>query len=131
MKIKYEFTTETLETEDADDWGTILANLDQEYDIDHRENRRHYALDIFNLDDALFPSNEDVLRDILKSENDERLYSAITKLEMRQQKLIRQVFFEGCGYTDIARCEGRDESASTMRHNPCTKEQRRYDRKEV
>ena len=71
-------------------------------------------MDAFNLDDALFPSDVDVLRDILKAEDDERLYSAIVKLEPRQQKLIRQVFFEKRGYTDIARSEGLDESA--VRH---------------
>ena len=54
------------------------------------------------------------MRDILKAEDDERLHNAIVKLEPRQQKLIRQVFFEERGYTDIARAEGLDESA--VRH---------------
>ena len=66
------------------------------------------------MDDALFPSDVDVLRDILKAEDAERLHSAIAKLEPRQQRLIRQVFFEGRGYTDIARSEVLDESA--VRH---------------
>lgn len=114
MKIKYEFATETLETDDADNRGTILANLDQEYDIDHSEKRCHYALDVFSLDGALFPSNEDVLRGIFKPQNDKRLNNAITKLETCQQKLIRRAFFEGRGYTHIARCESRDESVSAM-----------------
>lgn len=61
-----------------------------------------------------FPSDVDVVQDILKAEDNERLYSAITKLEPRQQKLIQQVFFEERGYTDIARSEGLDESA--IRH---------------
>lgn len=131
MKIKYEFATETLEIEVTDDWGTILANLDQqEYNIDHKECRRHCSLDTFNLDDALFPSDEDVLRDIPKSVDDERPYSAITKLEMRQQKLIRQVFFEGRGYTDIARARPT-MSPPPSYHNSCTKKRRRYDNKEV
>ncbi len=115
MKIKYEFATETVEIEVTDDWGSILVDLDrQEYNNDHKETRRHCSLDAFNLDDALFPSDVDVLRDILKAEDAERLHSAIAKLEPRQQKLIRQVFFEGRGYTDIARSEGLDESA--VRH---------------
>ena len=115
MKIKYEFVTGAVEVEVTDDWGTILVDLDrQEYNINHKETRRHCSLDAFNLDDALFPSDVDVLRDILKAEDAERLHRAIAKLEPRQQKLIRQVFFEGCGYTDIARTEGLDES--TVRH---------------
>jgi len=115
MKIKYEFVTGAVEVEVTDDWGTILVDLDrQEYNINHKETRRHCSLDAYNLDDALFPSDVDVLRDILKAENDKRLHNAIAKLEPRQQKLIRQVFFEGRGYTDIARTEGLDES--TVRH---------------
>ena len=115
MKIKYEFVTGAVEVEVTDDWGTILVDLDrQEYNINHKETRRHCSLDAYNLDDALFPSDVDVLRDILKAENDKRLHNAIAKLEPRQQKLIRQVFFEGRGYTDIARAEGLDESA--VRH---------------
>lgn len=115
MKIKYEFVTGAVEVEVTDDWGTILVDLDrQEYNINHKETRRHCSLDAYNLDDTLFPSDVDVLRDILRAEDAERLYSAIAKLEPRQQKLIRQVFFEGRGYTDIARSEGLDESA--VRH---------------
>jgi RNA polymerase sigma factor (sigma-70 family) len=105
MKIKYEFATETVEVEVTDDWGSILVDL---------ETRRHCSLDAYNLDNTLFPSDVDVLRDILKAEDDERLHNAIAKLEPRQQKLIWQMFFEERGYTDIARAEGLDESA--VRH---------------
>lgn len=115
MKTKYEFATETVEIEVTDDWGAILVDLDrQEYNINHKETRRHCSLDAYNLDNTLLPSDVDVLRDILEAEDKERLYSAIAKLEQRQQKLIRQVFFEGHSYTDIARAEGIDESA--VRH---------------
>lgn len=115
MKTKYEFATETVEIEVTDDWGSILVDLDrQEYNINHKETRRHCSLDAYNLDNTLLPSDVDVLRDILEAEDKERLYSAIAKLEQRQQKLIRQVFFEGHSYTDIARAEGIDESA--VRH---------------
>ena len=115
MKIEYKFVTGAVEVEVSNEWGTLLVDMDhQEYNNDHKETRRHCSLDAFNLDDALFPSDVDVLRDILKAEDAERLHRAIAKLEPRQQKLIRQVFFEGRGYTDIARSEGLDESA--VRH---------------
>lgn len=115
MKIEYKFVTGTVEVEVPDEWGTILVDLArQEYNTDHKETRRHCSLEAYNLDNALLPSNEDVVRDIIQAENDERLHTAIAKLNPRQQKLIRQVFFEGRGYTDIARAEGLDES--TVRH---------------
>ena len=46
MKIKYQFATETVEIEVSDDWGNLVIDLDrQEYNNDHKENRRHVSLD--------------------------------------------------------------------------------------
>ena len=112
MKIKYKFVTGTVEVEVPDSWGTVLVDLDrQEYNNDHKETRRHCSLEAYNLDDALLPSDEDVLRDILASEERQRLYEAIGKLEPRQQKLIRQVYFEGHTFTSVAQEEGVDRTA--------------------
>lgn len=112
MKIKYEFADETVEIEVTDEWGSILIDLDrQDYNTEHRETRRHCSLDALNLDDALLPSDEDVLGDLVATEERERLYAAIGKLEPRQQKLIRQVYFEGRSFTSIALEEGVDRTA--------------------
>ena len=112
MKIKYAFATETVEIEVPDEWGDILIDLDrQEYNIDHKETRRHCSLEAYNLDDALFPSDVDVLRDLINGEETRSLHNAIAKLEPRQQKLIRQVYFEGRSYTSIALEEGVDRTA--------------------
>lgn len=44
MKIKYQFATETVEIEVADDWGNLVIDLDrQEYNNDHTETRRHVS----------------------------------------------------------------------------------------
>lgn len=111
MKIKYEFANETVEIEVTDDWGDILIDLDrQEYNIDHKETRRHCSLEAYNQDDALLPSDEDVFMDFIRKEDSRRLQSAISKLESRQKQLIQQVFFEGRRYADIAREEGKDPS---------------------
>lgn len=115
MKIKYEFATETVEIEVSEEWANILIDLDrQEYNVNHKETRRHCSLEAYNLDDALLPSDDDVLGEILEAEDRGRLHAAISKLDTRQQKLVRQVYFEGRGYTEIAREEGCDESA--IRH---------------
>lgn len=104
MKIKYEFATETVEVEVTDEWATVIADLDRrDYNTNHKETRRHCSLDAYNLDDALFPSDEDVERDFIRSEENKKLYAAIAQLEPRQQDLIRRVFFEGQSYSDIAR----------------------------
>ena len=112
MKIEYKFVTGTIEVEVPDEWGTLLVDLDrQEYNNDHKETRRHCSLEAYNLDDGLFPSDVDVVRDILAAEERQHLYEAIAKLEPRQQKLILQVYFEGRTFTSIAQEEGVDRTA--------------------
>ena len=112
MKIEYKFVTGTVEVEVPEDWGTLLVDLDrQEYNINHKETRRHCSLEAYNMDDALLPSEEDVVRDILAAEEQRHLYEAIDRLEPRQQKLIRQVYFEGRTFTSIAQEEGVDRTA--------------------
>ena len=112
MKIKYAFATETIEVEISEKDANIIVDLDrQEYNANHKETRRHCSLDAFNLDDALFPSDDNVEAEVAAKDEKRRLYAAIAKLSPRQQYLIRQVYFEGRKYTDIAREEGVDRSA--------------------
>ncbi len=112
MKIEYKFVTGTVEVEVPDAWGTVLVELDrQEYNIDHKGTRRHCSLEVYNLDNTLLPSDEDVVRDILAAEERRHLREAIAKLEPRQQRLIRQVYFEGRTFTSIAQEEGVDRTA--------------------
>ena len=112
MKIKYEFATETVEVEVSEKDANIIVDLDrQEYNINHKETRRHCSLDAFNLDDTLFPSDDDVETEVATKDEYRRLYAAIAQLSPRQQYLIQQVFIEVRKYTDIAREEGVDRTA--------------------
>ena len=112
MKIKYEFATETMEVEVSEKDANIIVEMDrQEYNINHRETRRHCSLDAFNLDNALFPSDDDVETEVATKDEYRRLYAAIAQLPPRQQYLIRQVYFERRKYMDIAREEGVDRTA--------------------
>ena len=111
MKIKYEFSNETVEIEVEDRWADVMLELDrQEYNANHRETRRHCSLDALNLDDSFLPSGTDVEGDYILQAEAERLHAAIVKLSPRQQYLIRQVYFENRSYADIARQEQRDRS---------------------
>lgn len=59
MKIKYEFANETVEIEVDELWGNVLVDLDrQDYNIDHKETRRHCSLEALDLDTSL----EDICR---------------------------------------------------------------------
>ena len=110
---RYHFSNgETISIDVSDDWGEILIDLDrQEYNINHKETRRHCSLDAFNLDDTLFPADDDVEAEVATKDEYRRLYAAIAQLSPRQQYLIQQVFIEGRKYTDIAREEGVDRTA--------------------
>ena len=112
MKIRYQFATETVEVEVSEELGNIIVDLDrQEYNTPHKETRRHCSLDAFNLDDALFPSEEDIEAEVVAKDQYNRLYAAIALLEPQQKELVRQVFFENRKIVDIAAEEGVSEAA--------------------
>ena len=112
MKIKYQFATETVEVEVSEELGNIIVDLNrQEYNNHHKETRRHCSLDAFNLDDALFPSEEDIEAEVVAKDQYNRLYAAIALLEPQQKELVRQVFFEDRKIVDIAAEEGVSEAA--------------------
>ena len=121
MKIKYEFATETVEVEVSAKDANIIVDLDrQEYNNDHAETRRHCSLEAFNLDDALFPSDVDVEREVLEGIDNKALYAAITQLQPQQQELVKRVYFRGEKLADIAREEGVSKTAITNRMKKIT-----------
>lgn len=127
MKIEYKFVTGTVEVEVPDDWGTILVDLNrQEYNIDHKETRRHCSLDAYNLDDALLPSDEDVVWDILKAEETGRLHEALSRLDADQRELVKALYFEGGKAADFAKQKGVSPSAITQRKATALKKLKRF-----
>ena len=118
MKIKYEFANETIEIEVEEEWADIVIDLDrQEYNVNHKETRRHCSLEAYNLDDALLPSDEDVERDVIADEDKKQLYKAIAALTPDQQELVRRVYFNNERLVDIAREQGVSRAALTNRMN--------------
>lgn len=113
MKVKYEFANETIEIEVTEEWGSVLIELDrQEYNNNHKEKRRHYSLDACTYEGDDFAVVDENLEAIMNEDGmAEKLSAAIDSLLPRQQKLIKQVFFEGKKYTEIARTEGLDPSS--------------------
>lgn len=111
MKIKYQFATETVEIEVADDWGNLVIDLDrQEYNNDHTETRRHVSYDALAFDgDAL--AVEDPALTAYTEQDD--LRAAIARLTPNQQYIIRAYYFEGRTFTDIARTLGVGVSSVT------------------
>ena len=87
----------------------LISKLD--YINDDKETRRHCSLDAFNLDDTLFPSDENVEAETETKDQYRRLYDAIALLEPQQKELVRQVFFNERKIVDIASEEGVSEAA--------------------
>lgn len=111
MKIKYQFATETVEIEVADDWGNLVIDLDrQEYNNDHTETRRHVSYDALDFDgDAL--ATEDPALTAYTEQDD--LRAAIARLTPNQQYIIHAYYFEGRTFTDIAQTLGVGVSSVT------------------
>ena len=127
MKIEYKFVTGTVEVEVPDDWGTVLVDLDrQEYNNDHKETRRHCSLEAYNLDDALLPSDEDVVRDIIKAEEAGRLCEALSHLDADQRELVEALYFEGVKAAEFAKQKGVSPSAITQRKATVLKKLKRF-----
>jgi len=108
MKIRYTFATnDTTEIEVSEEWGAFVLDLDRlDYKNDQRETRRHFSLDAFNLDDALFSSEADVEGDVFRAERYANLNRAIAELLPDQQRLIREIFYDSIPAVEIARREG-------------------------
>ncbi len=112
MKIYYESVTGKIELDVPEKWGKIKVDLDrQEYNVNHKETRRHCSLEAYNLDDALLPSDVDVAGDVETADEIERLYTAIARLQPQQRELVKRVYFNNEKIVDIAAEAGVSEAA--------------------
>jgi DNA-directed RNA polymerase specialized sigma24 family protein len=94
MKIKYEFATgKPVEIEVSDEWSEVLIELDrQEYNINHKETRRHTSLDGLDYEGEWFADDTDIDALLIQSELSERMRSAIKSLKPAQQDLINNLY---------------------------------------
>ena len=104
-----------IELDVSDEVGTFyLESIDAENKNDRKNSRpdRHSQLSTFSYEDVrYFSDGTDLLADLIESE---AVRNAMACLSERQQYLIRKCFMEGWSYTDLAKLEGKDESA--VRH---------------
>ena len=65
MKIKYEFVTgEISEVEVEDSLGELLVDMDRlEYNVNHKETRRHVLLSAIDPADRFLTAEENLLQD--------------------------------------------------------------------
>lgn len=123
MKINYEFANEVVEIEVSEDWGNILIDLDrQEYNVNHKETRRHTALDNENEDGEWLAVEDAEIAAFFAGESDEeRLHRAIARLKPKQRELIRAIYFEHISVSEYARREGVSQPAISEQLNTAIK----------
>lgn len=123
MKIKYQFTHETVEIDVDDSWGNILIDLDrQEYNSNQTETRRHLFLDGMDYEGEIFAQEEAEFDAIFDEENRfEKLQKAIAMLKPEHMKLVKAIFFEGMSVSKYAAKHGVSQSAISQRLNTVIK----------
>lgn len=115
---RYHFSNgETISIDVSDDWGEILIDLDrQEYNNDHKETRRHYSLEGKVYEGMDYAVEDPGLEALFAGPTDEeRLRTAIQKLDPDQQAMIRAIYFEGVSVNDYAARMGVTQSAISHR----------------
>lgn len=117
MKVKYEFVTgEISEIEVEDSLGELLVDMDRlEYNVNHKETRRHVLLSAIDPADRFLAAEENLLQDLIDEEDHEKLMTAIRKLQPQQQELLYRVYWKGEKQRDIAKEDGVSERAITGR----------------
>lgn len=128
MKIQYKFATETISIDVPDDWGEILIDLDrQEYNNEHKETRRHYSLEGKVYEGMDYAVEDPGLEALFADPTDEeRLRTAIQKLDPDQQAMIRAIYFEGVSVNDYAARMGVTQSAISHRLQTVKKKLKKF-----
>ena len=113
MKIKYEFINETTEIEVSEEWGSLLIELDrQEYNINHKETRRHCSLEAYDRDHNLLGSDNDILEDIISRFEQEHIKDAISKLSKPQREVINAAVYCNITPSKYAQIKGISRTAA-------------------
>ena len=117
-KITYRFADGHVEEMEVEqEVAEALKELDrQEYNNNHRETRRHTALDALEYEGEYFiDQNFSVEGVVLWKQDIGFLLSAIHSLDAKQQELIIAVFFKRRTVSQIARQSGVSQAAISQR----------------
>ena len=117
MKYQYKTATGNHEIEVDEQFYDALIALDaKEKNSDRKHSRRRpVSLESMDYEGQLFSDGTDILGDLIQMENYERLHTALAGLTPNQQALIKQIYFQGIAPSEIARRDGVNNSAISMR----------------
>ena len=94
MKIEYKFVTgEDVSIEVYGEFEEIMLELDRNLkNNDRKETRRHESLDLFDKDERNSDITVDILGDVCRNFDKDKLYDAIAKLKPQEQELIHKLY---------------------------------------
>ena len=118
VKITYRFADGHVEEiEVGKEVAETLKELDrQEYNSNHRETRRHSALDALEYEGEYFIDQNYSIEGLVLWKQDVRdLLNAIHSLDAKQQELITAVFYQKRTVSQIAREFGVSQAAISQR----------------
>ena len=94
MKIEYKFVTgEDVSIEVYGEFEEIMLELDRNLkNNDRKETRRHESLDLFDKDERNSDITVDILGDVCRNFDKDKLYSAIAKLKPHEKDLIYKLY---------------------------------------
>lgn len=127
MKIEYKFIDEVVTIDIEEYWGEIILDLDRlEYNVNHKETRRHTSLDSYLYEGKDFACEDEELSKLFEENQEKKLHLAISKLKPKQQELIKSVFFKNISLTDYAKNEGVTVSAVSQRLSTALKKLKKF-----
>lgn len=96
MKIEYKFVTgEDVSIEVYGEFEEIMLELDRNLkNNDRKETRRHESLDLFDKDERNSDITVDILGDVCRNFDKDKLYDAIAKLKPQEQELIHKLYLD-------------------------------------
>ncbi len=94
MKIEYKFVTgEDVSIEVYGEFEEIMLELDRNLkNNDRKETRRHESLDLFDKDERNSDITVDILGDVCRNFDKDKLYDAIAKLKPQEKELIHKLY---------------------------------------
>ena len=94
MKIEYKFITgEKVYVDVDEEFEDIILQLDNELKNNNRkETRRHESLNLLDKDKKVSDTTADVLEDVLKKLDIDKLYDAIAKLKPHEHEIIHNLY---------------------------------------
>ena len=94
MKIEYKFVTgEKVRIDVTGELEAIMLKFDNELKNNSRkETRRHKSLSLFDKDEKITDITVDILGDVCRNFDKDKLYDAIAKLKPQEKELIHKLY---------------------------------------